>query len=282
MPPRGGLHSTSGAAALLVACSAACVTACGSEHAAAQAPTDGCAASPCMSRSAGTDGGAGANDESGTGDESASGDESATSSEDMAWPDCNATLGNVCAPGGFPFVLLAEARNDQLCPGPDCRAPVVSLSQPEPGTLCTSGTGSATGSAWLLLGLAATNQSRTNPLGTRIEPFDAEARGITRVTFSIDSPPPSGVFLALGVVVRSVCLDNGLPDCIEFAFRLPSLSAGTTSVALADFSLDDRRPDTSALAQIGFLIVVGAYEFCVRDFKFLNDAGDEVTASTPG
>jgi hypothetical protein len=73
-------------------------------------------------------------------------------------------------------------------------------------------------------------------------------------------------------------------DCIGYGFVLPLIMGpGRTTARLVDFlQRDPQSPnqtvDTSSLEHIGFIPAEpGSYDFCVRDFKFLDDTGVEVT-----
>jgi hypothetical protein len=178
--------------------------------------------------------------------------------------------GFICQPSGFPFVGLTFAHSDH-CSGADCPL----LTQPEPGTLCLSGAAPVAGA------------DPHFPLifgdGGLLPPFDAAALGITQVSFTIDSPPPAGVFVEGGIVWReSVDCRVDPRSCIQFGFYLPPITeAGTTIAAFTDFvQRDPASPyqsfDPQKLSTLKFGVHEGAYSFCLRDFKFLDAADHEV------
>jgi hypothetical protein len=97
----------------------------------------------------------------------------------------------------------------------------VTLSQPRSGALCISGSVKPDGYALLGLVLAVKNQDGTKT----VQPFDAAARGIARVTLAIDSPPSHGVALAAHMVTRLEGPANRL-DC----FYAPDFKFGDVTV----------------------------------------------------
>ena len=223
---------------------------------------DGASGATCVGGSAGTSG-------SGTGADSGAG-----GAPDDA-PGCVSDGENVlCAPAGFPFVTRTFA-DTESCTGSACAPPNPTLTQPEAGTLCISGTAPDGGYAGFPLILLLT----TPDFGTLLRAFDADARGIIGVSFTIDPLPEGGVMVDAGVV-RADCSNTF--ECVGFGFKLPRIvDPGTTTVPLVDFLQSDARSsyqifDTSALSHIGFSVGEGPYDFCVRDFKFLDAAGDEI------
>jgi hypothetical protein len=189
--------------------------------------------------------------------------------------DCHSTGENlICAPSGFPFVERVFAVTDE-CVGDDCAPPNPTLSEPEPGVLCMSGT-------------APPGQHARFPLilfrgwSDTLQPFDADALGITKLSFAIDSPPAGGLIVDAGQMVSLNCPDY-LFECLAFGFELPRVTKpGTTTAPLADFLQSDSASqhqslNTRLLSHIAFTVGEGAYDFCVRDFKFLNKVGGEVT-----
>jgi hypothetical protein len=194
---------------------------------------------------------------------------------------CVSEPGFICQPSGFPFVGTTWAFSD-ICDGADCPL----LTQPEPGTLCLSGAAPVAG-------------ARPHfPLilidGGHMPPLDAAALGITQLSFTIDSPPPPGVFVGAGMVVETGarCFDNPR-GCSAFFDLARVTTAGPHIAAFSDAVQRDaassyRALDLRVLGSILFGVYDGEfgvneseYRFCVRDFKFLNDAGDEVTPAPP-
>lgn len=199
----------------------------------------------------------------------------------------------ICHPPGFPFVQIAPGLTS-LCdaggPGaapcnPPAGTTAPTLSQPSAGKLCVAGTEAAGGQA--LLGLYFTEYSRD--ITKVLKKFNADARGITQAAFTIDSPPSGGITVDASVVTSLDCPAGAL-DCGTHGFTLmtgpltrvplrinqpgpqvaPFVSFGQTNPAVTQTF------DTSALDGFNFWVGEGAYDFCVRDFKFLDAGGNEV------
>lgn len=162
-----------------------------------------------------------------------------------------------------------------------------------PGRFCMSGKQDpgATNMNWgSLLVLSLTPDA---PMGIAA-PFTAAARGITQVRFTVDPAPLSGMTVTFSSLQRADCLT--LPDCFTTApFELtddgstPTIveDSGTVTASLTSFV----QPNwgNAALAFDKDLIaglqfgpqqlpgVVADYDFCVRDLKFLDAAGHEVS-----
>lgn len=137
------------------------------------------------------------------------------------------------------------------------------LSKPEPGTVCMSGT--SLGYAQLTLALAP------GP------PFDAAMRGITQIQFTVQTPPSVGVLPQL---------DAWLPDMTPTGFNWARgvVSTAITQLAsLSDFQNPDGFPlDTNQLLGVAFSVSAAEhYDFCVRDLKFLDASGVEVLPPAP-
>jgi hypothetical protein len=202
---------------------------------------------------------------SGTGDGGSSGEE----------PGCVSDGENVlCAPSGFPFVTRTFAVTDS-CVGSGCLPPNPTLIQPEHGTLCMSGTAPVGEKAGFPLILLAS----TPDFSTIVRALDADALGIIDVSFTIDSPPEGGLIVDAGIVLPGC---SNTFQCVGFGFTLPRITgAGTVTVPLVDFLQSDPASpyqtfDTSSLSHIGFTAGEGAYDFCLRDFKFLDAFGDAI------
>ena len=196
-----------------------------------------------------------------------------------------------CAPSGFPFVTssraISDACVDQGCPLLAANTPVgkttATLSQPESGKLCLSGTVSPGGWAFLGVLFSVKSQDQTEIL----KKFDAAWLGITQLEFTIDSPPSGGVGVHAGISLSSTCTDDKL-DCLSSPFSLmtgPSSSArvnitspGRVIAPFANFKQTDGNQsfDTSALDDLGFDVGPGSYDFCVHGFKLLDAQGNEV------
>jgi hypothetical protein len=200
--------------------------------------------------------------------------------------------GFVCDVEGLPFVRVALPSTDSWNAGeppsdPDKTTAVV--AHPESGKLCMSGRLEA---GWGFLTLVF---ARFESGG--VEALDAIGLGISRIEFTLDSPPPMGLYVQL---ISAVPDCTGAPgECQHWGFFLTDGESrslfltnqpGVVSAPLADFvktatAEPDWEFDPSHLSalQIGagaFGPVTGDYDFCVSGLRFLNDAGVEV--SPPG
>jgi hypothetical protein len=211
---------------------------------------------------------------------------------------CEDRDGRICLPAGVPFAQAAVAATDYClgqngCPGqtiPPAGATTAHLSQPEAGRICMSGTTTASdsGLAVILLHFTGLNKERTKITKT----FDADALGITQVTFTIDSPPPvqgvivgAGVLKTLEIMAGQRFITDGFrlmaPPLLDVLLKVTQ--PGPEVAPFSDFKQTDLSMsatfDTTGLANLGF--AVGGrgldYDFCVRDLKFLDAAGTEIT-----
>ena len=212
------------------------------------------------------------------------------SSED---PNCASAEGFDCHPSGLPFVEVAGAASD-LCGGyvdcdlaknPPAGSTTATLTQPQAGMVCLSGTVATNGWAQLVLQFAVFNKQFTKIVKT----FDADARGITQAAFTIDSPPSSGVAVGAAITTNLDCPASGF-DCITYGFGLVTAPLSNVPVTFTapgpqvapfvDFQKSrsgvSQTFDTSALQHLVFGVMMGDYDFCLRDFKFLDAAGNEV------
>lgn len=209
-----------------------------------------------------------------------------------AGPTCVDQTGLICQPSGFPFVTIAGSTSDACMGSPlgDCQSPplsasTVSLTQPEMGKLCVSGTVVADGYAKIVLVFTTFNLDRTQVLKV----FNADALGITQAAFTLDSPPSGGVTIDAAVVTATDCPTNPR-GCFNQGFDLMTDSNTGTLVSFTtpgpevapftNFKQTDptsaKSFDTSAFHHLEFIVGQGDYNFCVHDFKFLNAAGAEV------
>jgi hypothetical protein len=201
------------------------------------------------------------------------------------YPTCASGQGGsvvdgICAPSGFPFVQDAFAHSN-LCSGicTTAAGTTIHLSQPADGTLCLSGSnpnaGDATGILLSFTEFSSAGLTATH--GTVLKMFNADVLGITKVRFTIDRPPPAGVSVWADTLHSTECNNN---DCITWGFALasPITATGTTSVTTTA-SFTDFIPtppqtfDTRALDAIAFDVGQGDFDFCVRDFQFLDASG---------
>jgi hypothetical protein len=230
-------------------------------------------ATACGPQSASQPASGGSSNTTSTGGSSSKGGSSAAGGFSGDEPACVTTGENeICEPSHFPFVERAFVATE-TCPGPDCHAPNPTLTEPETGTLCVSGTAPSHGAGLILL-LFRDNADASQVL----QAFNAEALGITGLSFTLDSPPPGGIIVEAGIVVTLDC-PSSLFDCLWFGFTLPRLTEpGTKRVALVDFMQSDNQSayqtfDTSSLSHIELNVGAGPYDFCIRDFKFLDASG---------
>ena len=212
------------------------------------------------------------------------------SSED---PNCVNQEGFICHPSGIPFAEVAGAASDlcggyDVCPlaaNPPAGSTTATLTQPQAGKVCLSGTVATNGWAQLVLQFAVFNKEFTNIVKT----FDADARGITQAAFTVDSPPSGGVAVSAAVTTKLDCPASGF-DCFTYGFDLMTAplsnipltitQPGPQVAPFVDFQQTrsgvSQTFDTSALQHIVFGVAMGDYDFCLRDFKFLDAAGNEV------
>jgi hypothetical protein len=196
----------------------------------------------------------------------------------------------LCDPKGLAFAQVALGVSDTCdgligdCPNPPPGSTTGRLSQPESGKICMAGSVKPGGWADLVLGFTVYNSGGTKVL----RKFDANARGITQAAFTLDSPPSGGVKLEAAVTTQLECAANPM-DCFTYGFRfMPADTAAPMSFSepgpqVAPFThFKQMRTgvsqifDTTALENISFGVGSGPYDFCIRDFKFLDAAGNEV------
>jgi hypothetical protein len=197
------------------------------------------------------------------------------------FPECSATDNDEpCAPRGFSFVNHAFAHSYCL----ECMAPGGSLlfTQPKSGTLCLSGSmetvePDAGGIALVFPTLA--NENLTGEHQTVVERFNADYLGITQLRFTIDPPPPGGLYLWATTLHKDECTKG---DCITGWFELEDWitdidESGTVTILLTDF-IDPLGAefDARSFGQVGIDVGPGAVDYCVRDFQFLDANGTVV------
>jgi len=162
-----------------------------------------------------------------------------------------------------------------------------------PGQFCMSGKldPGATNMNWGSLMILALTEG--TPTGITA-PFTAAARGITQVQFTLDPPPAAGLTVQFSAVQRADCLD--IPACFTaaaFVFMengsTPTVvnDAGTVTASLSSFlqpnwgdptlSFDTNLITSLQLVPEELPGVVLDYNFCVRDVKFLDAGGLEVS-----
>jgi len=199
-------------------------------------------------------------------------------------PGCVSKDGYLCAKdlAGFPFAQDAAMVSDfcsnvvQGCGAPPAGATVMTLTHPDEGTLCLSGSIKPGGFAVLALEFPRKNADETQVL----EPFDATAHGITQVALTVDSPPDQGADLLANATTHTTCPANPLDCQYPPNFKFTTLTAaGPVTAPFADFkSLDDPSEtlDPSLLNSIFLQVGSGDFDFCIHDFNFLDAAGNPV------
>jgi hypothetical protein len=210
---------------------------------------------------------------------------------------CEERDGRICGPDGFPFAVRAVALSDYCfeseggCPAitiPPAEATTARLIQPLPGKLCLAGRLATTGGlAVLHVGFSELNADRTKVTKT----FNADARGIAQMTFSIDSPPPGPGVLVAATITAGLDNTPGQRNVIDgFRLMTPPLfdeqlifrEPGPVVAPFASFRQTDPNmsPTFDTTLLDGIAVAVGGadldYDFCIRDFKFRDAAGNEV------
>jgi hypothetical protein len=119
---------------------------------------------------------------------------------------------------------------------------------------------------------------------TSVGPFDATARGIKQVRFTVENPPRTGV---LPQMVQLASADCTTVDCLRPFDPASAIDEPqTVAVALANFDRPDaEHPNTSLdptlLAIVQFYVaplpgMKVPYDFCIKGLTFLDGAGHEV------
>jgi hypothetical protein len=197
-------------------------------------------------------------------------------------PSCEDRDGLVCNPPGFPFVASAVAVSDYCFVDPSmpetwlattippAGSTTARLTTPATGKLCMAGTAAAP-DGWAVLALRFFDT--LNPDGTFVTNFHPVAAGITAIRMTIDSPPSAGITLSrIGGFHVELPSNPGVPLIVT--------QPGPITLPLTGFVSGDSPPVTLApddVQTVGFNVGPGVYDFCVRDFKFLDAVGNEVT-----
>jgi len=169
---------------------------------------------------------------------------------------------------------------------------ITHVTQEEPGRICLN---AHVDSGWVVLVLGfdrihAIFNPDVPPPAIR-EPLDAAGLGITQLQFTLDTPPASGIQVDLGMVVgpdcaapTAACLQNGFYVMAADRPGVPIsfTEAGTQTLQLSDFKVAPWEDptlslDLTRLASVQFELSTGDFDFCVRDFKLLDAAGNQVT-----
>ena len=215
----------------------------------------------------------------------------------VVYPSCASgapwtVIDGVCAPSGFPFVQYAFPHSN-LC-GAAFACPTtpsgttIRMSQPAAGTLCVSGTDPSAGdSTGIILGFPAfAAEGLTATYQKVFTRFNADLLGITQFRFTIDRPPPAGVSVWANSLTSDVCIPPS--GCFSVASTLPNplvatgtATSVTSTVPFADLVANPPAAlESRSLASISFDVGQGDFDFCVRDFQFL-DASGAVVAPMP-
>jgi hypothetical protein len=203
----------------------------------------------------------------------------------------------ILGPEGFPFVRTALVVSD-LCDGtpaqscalarnPPRGATMVSISQPEPGKLCVEGRVGQGGWAFVVLGFTEYSDADDQNVTRVLTTFDADALGITQLSFSIDEPPSSGLVVQGVAIKQYACPAPGFECRVAGFFLTDPLSKETKHfTVLAPFEdfvqvnpeQGSKTFDTSALDAVLLNVdAAGPVNFCISDFAFLDADGNEVT-----
>jgi len=177
---------------------------------------------------------------------------------------------------GLPFVDSAFAFTGSSADGMptatnESGLMTATVSYPEPGKVCMAGDDGAA----LALHLGSNppwDGINVGPGPTTESNFHAGALGITAVSFTIETPPSTGI--APAFITHP-------PDCMPGGARAEQdgnpviiTTSGTTTLSFAtDF---DNQFDTNAIGGLHFVPGQGDYDFCVSDLKFLDENGVEV------
>lgn len=149
------------------------------------------------------------------------------------------------------------------------------MSFPAPGKICLTGVNPPGEYAGFNLEFAARNREGTKIL----KAFDAARLGITKIGFTLDSPPTAGVRVHWQMLRQFEC-PNDPGDCsYPPSFTLATLlDQGPVSAPFSDFVSDGSslQLDTSALVELLFQPGTGSYDFCIHDFKMLDAQDREV------
>jgi hypothetical protein len=186
--------------------------------------------------------------------------------------DSGSCLSPVSAVQGVPFVSGAFTRTD------DASSASMRMAA---GTVCMSGRIASW--AHLVLGLSP-SLSPQNPIAATDQPFDATALGIAQVELTLDSPPSTGISPTLVMrLLDSACEGDDCPLTEEFMLMdantpVTVRAAVTLTAPFTDFLSPNMPLDPSRLLGLHFnMLSVEQLDFCVRDVKFLDDNGVEVT-----
>ena len=195
-------------------------------------------------------------------------------------PDCVNGPNAACLPSGFPFVQSSFAHSsvcNGICQIASPAGTTILLRQPTTGTICLSGTNSASDGTGLLVDFTVLAHVGPAPGDNVVlKRFNADLLGITQLRFAVDRPPSGGITVSAATLHSDLC--HGV-DCLTFGFVLPNriTQSGTTTAFLRDFASNTAQTfDTRALDDIDFAVGPGDFDFCIRDFQLLDAAGAEV------
>jgi hypothetical protein len=198
--------------------------------------------------------------------------------------------GFICDVDDLPGVRAVLPSTDSWVPGLDPPGPgrtTAVVRHPESGKVCMSGRLEA---GWGFLTLVFAHFDET---GVR-SALDATALGISRIEFSLESPPQVGLYVQLVSAVPGCTGNPG--ECQHWGFYLSdgdparlfvTTQPGIVEAPLADFVKTETAdpswefdPAHLATLQIGagpFGAVTGDYDFCLSGLRFLDADGAEVS-----
>lgn len=153
--------------------------------------------------------------------------------------------------------------------------PNLKISYPEPGKVCMSGDDQATLALWLRTDQLWDGVHLPASSAAGDDLFHAGELGITAMSFTIETPPTTGVSLWI-LAFPPPCLDFVQADAEKDGNPVVITSTGTTTTLsfATDFTVAF---DTNAIAGVNFSVGPGAYDYCVTNLKFLDVNGREVT-----
>jgi hypothetical protein len=196
--------------------------------------------------------------------------EAASPTVSCADGSCTSVIASV---DGIPFVTGAFTRTD------DTFSSTARL-RVEPGAVCMTGHAAV----WAHVALGLSEDLRPGiPPATTDRPFDAAARGITQIEFTLDSPPSSGVTPSLVMRMNdSACTRADCPTVENFTLlsggaELSIAATATLSASLTDFDNPTLELDPRRILGIHFSVKENTdYDFCVRDLTFFDPAANVV------
>jgi len=194
-----------------------------------------------------------------------------------------AICNHLLAANDIPFATAVFPSTD-ACPNqrsgftPQPSTTVAEVRRDAPGSYCLSGEVS-TGQVKLVVSFDHINDL---PMPAVHGPLDAVALGVSAIQFTLESPPASGLNVALSNVIRDAC--GAMDLCINTGLFITSdgvpirfTDAGTQTLRLADLEPGAEAVgaalDMSRFAGIEFRLNPGPFDFCVHDVRLLDASG---------